>query len=385
MQAFTPCSWGGPVILNSTLTVEAGDLNFTNAPITFSGAISGTGGLSLDNAVFWTATAILSGTGPNTFTGSLQSTCHLLELDKPANTPAFGGALIAGIPNGTPSEIRWLNSGQGNGPTVTVYSDCVINLNGFDQLFGAITFNGGEIETGTGQLTLFEPVTVNATGVTATIDGSVVTPSAGSAAIFDVGAGGADPDLLIVGSIAGTSPELLKTGPGILELIGDSSFTAAIEVNQGTLEVGSSGALGNPSNPVTVDAGATLQPEPGAIFANDINLTGGLTVPAGLQTVLEGAITLQTDTTFDVGGSLLIDSQITGTGSLTKAGGGTLTFGGSAANTYSGDTIVDGGTLLLSKPDGVESVPGNLIIGSSARGGPSGVAKISTASRLSAA
>ena len=33
-------------------------------------------------------------------------------------------------------------------------------------------------------------------------------------------------------------------------------------------------------------------------------------------------------------------------------------------NTYSGDTVVGEGTLLLYKPDGVNAAPGNLIIGS---------------------
>src|SRR5262249_28243158 len=48
---------------------------------------------------------------------------------------------------------------------------------------------------------------------------------------------------------------------------------------------------------------------------------------------------------------------------VTKVGGGTLTFGGGAANTYTGQTTVDEGTLVLAKTAGNAIVPGVLVVG----------------------
>ena len=369
LVAYTPCTWEGAVILNATLSVSPVDLHATNAPIVFSGAISGPGGLNLQNAFFGAGAVRLSGASANTFTGPITDNCQLLELDKLANVPAFGGPLVAGGPGGVAlGEVRWLNSGQGALPSVTLYSNCLVNLNNFSENFGAITFNGGDIETGSGQLSLFEPVTVNPAGVTAIIGGNVSIPSIDSA-IFNVGAGGIDPDLLIRAGVSGVTPVVIKTGPGILRLAGNNNLAANIAVKQGTLEVGNAQALGNSTNLVSVDTGATLQAEPGVIAANPISLAGGLDVPSGRSVVLEGAIALQGATTINVQGNLLIDSAINGNGPLTKAGGGTLTFGGIAPNNYVGDTQVSGGTLVLNKPTGVNAVPGRLIIGNQFRSG----------------
>ena len=379
LQAYTPWKWGGPVVLNSTLTVSALDLNFTNAPINFSGPISGVGGLYLQNEFFGTATVQLSGSQANTFSGPIIDHCQLLEFNKPANVPAFGGPLIAGGPGGVAmGEVRWLNSGQGATPNVTVYSNCVVNLNNFSENFATVTFNGGDIETGAGQLSLFGPVTANPAGVTATMGGNLSIQSPGSQ-LFEVGAGGVDPDLLINASITGATALVLKTGPGILRLAGNNKFTANVEVGQGALEMGNPNGMGSPSNLVTVDAGTTLQADPGVIAANPISLSGGLVVPAGQSVVLSGNITLQNPTTMNVAGNLLIDAAISGNGGLTKAGVGTLTFGGGTDNTYVGDTLVSRGTLVLGKLGGATAIPGRLIIGNSLFGaGPSTVVQNSS-------
>ncbi len=247
---------------------------------------------------------------------------------------------------------------------MTLYSNAIVNLNNFNENFGAITFNGGLIETGNGQLSLAGDVTVNPTGATATITGNVALASVGSA-IFDVGAGGVDPDLLIQASVTGTAPSVFKTGPGILRFAGTNTFTADIGVSQGTLEVGNNQALGNPLNVLAVDSGAALQVEPGPTVPNPINLSGNLAVPAGQSVALTGQLTLQADTTINVQGNnlLLVNAAITGSGSLTKAGTGTLFFGGTAPNTYSGGTQVSEGTLVLNKLSGAVAVPGQLTIG----------------------
>ena len=58
-----------------------------------------------------------------------------------------------------------------------------------------------------------------------------------------------------------------------------------------------------------------------------------------------------------------MDGFISGVGTLTKAGAGTLLFMNANENTYSGDTVVADGTLDLAKPGNAVAVPGNLMAG----------------------
>ena len=60
--------------------------------------------------------------------------------------------------------------------------------------------------------------------------------------------------------------------------------------------------------------------------------------------------------------NLSITSAITNAQSLTKSGNGALKLGGTAANTYSGDTYMAGGSLELGKTAGVNAIGGNLVV-----------------------
>ena len=86
---------------------------------------------------------------------------------------------------------------------------------------------------------------------------------------------------------------------------------------------------------------------------------------------LFGRVDLAGDTTVNVQvtnsfptNRLTITGQIAGGGSgLTKIGAGELQLSGTPANIYTGTTTVNDGTLILSKPAGVNAIGGNLIIG----------------------
>jgi autotransporter-associated beta strand protein len=74
----------------------------------------------------------------------------------------------------------------------------------------------------------------------------------------------------------------------------------------------------------------------------------------------------------DSTGGINVGVAITGSGrnlTLNAPGTGVLTFSGSAANTYSGLTTVNTGTLILQKTAGVNAVAGNIKIGNGTAGG----------------
>ena len=73
------------------------------------------------------------------------------------------------------------------------------------------------------------------------------------------------------------------------------------------------------------------------------------------------------DLTCNTVGDLTLSGVITGTGNLFKNNNSTLTLNGPAANTYAGDTFVNGGVLAMNKSSGL-AVPHRLIVGTASGG-----------------
>ncbi len=92
---------------------------------------------------------------------------------------------------------------------------------------------------------------------------------------------------------------------------------------------------------------------------NGVNQTVGSIAGVDGSEIKLGGATLTTgkDNT-----STTFSGTITGTGSLSKAGTGILTLAGSAPNTFTGPTILRQGSLTLSKPANVVSIPGDITI-----------------------
>src|SRR5262249_46633896 len=137
----------------------------------------------------------------------------------------------------------------------------------------------------------------------------------------------------LTGAIGG-SGRLRKIGAGILTLAGGSNYSGPTEVNAGTLQAGAVNAFSSASA-FTVAAGAVLD-------LNNFNQTIGSLARAAGSNVTLGTAPLP------AGGdnrSTTFAGVISGDGSLTKVGTGTLTLSG--ANTYAGGTTLAAGRLRL--------------------------------------
>lgn len=138
------------------------------------------------------------------------------------------------------------------------------------------------------------------------------------------------------GGISG-SGGLTKSGGGTLIVETSNTYTGATTITGGTLAVGSLGDGGAPSS---IGAAGTS--------ASNLVLNGGTLALAGEQTNTNRSMTLG-----GAGGtiavptskSLQISGQITGSGSLTKTGAGTLTL--ASANNFTGGVFITEGKVFL--------------------------------------
>jgi len=366
MTAIGTSAWNGPIQLFRNLVVVA-DNTFLR------GQISGEGGIELLNGKVQ-----LGGGDANTFTGVTLVRCSLLELAKPPNVEAYAGRLVVGGGFGDLCEARWLNNHQHSGTDLTIFSNGLVNLNNHNEDFGPVTFNGGRVETGNGQFAFYQPLTVNPAQTPAVIDGFLGLPPPGNA-VFNVGDGTADPDLLVHATVFGAAELVIKRGPGTMRFDGSNTYSGPTRVDQGALQVANTAALGASVAGTVVETNATLQVIGSANIQENITISGALSIADGGTLTLNGLrLEGNSDVNVGTGAILNIEGAIGGGGNLRKDGAGTLSFGGTVANTYDGDTIVVRGTLLLNKPTGIEAVPGRLIIGPGAPNSQSTVKQLSS-------
>jgi autotransporter-associated beta strand protein len=170
----------------------------------------------------------------------------------------------------------------------------------------------------------------------------------------------------IIGLSPGTAAATLtKTGPGELRVSNDSSFTT-LDVQQGLYRIAPmvGGAIhetgfGDPTGTVRVAGGAVENTSNGAAIGNTALLTGANASPATRSFVLTGAVDTL-DSMFVLAAGWTINGPISGPGGLMlngwarNDGGGDPDFLGSqlatltlaGANTYTGATTINFGTLV---------------------------------------
>ncbi|MBI9087377.1 MAG: autotransporter domain-containing protein [Desulfobacterales bacterium] len=171
-------------------------------------------------------------------------------------------------------------------------------------------------------------------------------------------------DTTISGAVSGAG-SLTKTGSGILTLTGTNTYSGGTTVSGGTLQGNTTSLQGNITNNAAVvfdqgaagtyagvmsGTGSLTKSGAGVLTLSGSNTyNGGTTVSAGtLQgtaTSLQGDITNNAAVVFDQGAAGTYAGVISGTGTLAKNGAGVLTLSG--ANTYSGLTTINAGSLAV--------------------------------------
>jgi fibronectin-binding autotransporter adhesin len=196
---------------------------------------------------------------------------------------------------------------------------------------GGLALNGGTLlNSSGGGVTLSNSITVGGAATIGGTSGNDLTLSGnvglGTNTLIITNA--ADTTIsTIISGVTGSIVQNSTGGTGTLTLSGDNTYSG------GTTEAGDANALG--TGLVTVNGG-TLDITTAGLNATALAGTAG-TVDLGSQTLALG----------NDGTARTYAGLITGTGDLTynNTGGGSLTLSG--ANTYSGDTYLNGGTLAV--------------------------------------
>jgi fibronectin-binding autotransporter adhesin len=341
LYASGQCSWAGPITLNDTFNVAP----TLNSGMSLNGIISGTGGL---NAGFFAIGSVqLAGPSANTYTGPTHVNGQFLFLAKPTGVLAMAGPLVVGDEGGA-SEVRWLNAYQATGAQLTLYAQALVNLNNFNEDFHEVTFNGGQVQTGTGQFAIYRPLTVNPASVTAMIIGNLGLPPGGPA-VFNVGRGTANSDLALTGVVFGAAPQFVKQGPGSIVMggSGDNTYTGDTLVNSGYLIIQK--AVGTTAIPGHVFIGTGDPTSPAVLLQQSgFNIVGSVTVNGGGFWSLSGAEgfsipALQGHTPVTLNGGGSVDTGSSGIVYLPVALGIDVNPGTGPGSTISGSIGLDPG------------------------------------------
>jgi len=160
----------GANTINNAITLGASPVPVnvgSGVSLTLAGALGGTGGLTKSG----TGTLTLSGSGNNTYTGATTVNAGLLQLGKTSGWAIGYGSLMIGdgIGGSQADVVRYTGTGTSQLNTlvpITVNSSGLLDLNNHsDGVNGSLTLNDGDVETGTGTLSLdYAPRTITVSG-----------------------------------------------------------------------------------------------------------------------------------------------------------------------------------------------------------------------------
>jgi autotransporter-associated beta strand protein len=391
-----------PVFDDTGSTNPAINLIGTNTPasVTFnatknytlagSGRISGFGGLTKTNSGTLTILATNDFAGPTVIAGGTLSIPVVANggmaspLGAADNTSGnlilSGGTLRYTGASGSTDRGMTLNPGGGtievtNSATTLTLSNVIVGTGALNKTgAGKLAFNTANTFSGGVNVTQGTVILGNDAG----LGTGVITLNGGAnSASFQFGINGGTLNNTL--NVTGTNNFTVDngnnyvtdmTGDGTLTLngAGTFSFTGDMTAFSGTIAVGTVTnprfypSLGNPNpNIGTGSSNAVFDLGNAAVTLNNRN--GGITVYigaliGGANTSLEGATSASNPTTYVIGGRNL-DTTFAGkifeviparTAAITKVGTGSFTLTG--ANTHTGPTLINGGTLFVNNTTG---------------------------------
>ncbi|MGN6322944.1 MAG: autotransporter-associated beta strand repeat-containing protein [Dyella sp.] len=364
-------------------------LTLTQANGHFSGAINGSGGLTLASGSETLA-------GANTYTGAttIASNATLIltsdlasssvinhgTLDVSASTADVSmnnlggdGTLLLG------NHSLSLNHVNGSYTGVIAGNGGLVLSNGSETLTGINTYRGGT-SINNSVLSVSSDANLGAASGAVSIDGGALAITGhafgSTSRAITLGHAGGTLDItdtanrFAISQALSGSGALTKSGAGSLVLTGDNSYAGGTTISAGSLQIGDGGTTGSVSGPI-VNNGALIFDRSDAVsFNGAISGRGSLTKEgagtltlsgmnsyAGVTTInagtliadsssLSGAVTDNAALVFNQASQGTFNGAINGNGTITKTGAGLLILDGNSSS-FSGATTVQNGTLEI--------------------------------------
>lgn len=340
-----------PVQLNDNLVLTQG----STSAFEFDGLITGLGGFTKN------------GTGRvnvdvqnNTYSGTTTINEGIYDYQERGAIPN-GGTVVLGDGAGTARLIINRSMSTASAFDITINSDGRLEQGGNDIVRVSRVQGSGQMIMNTANVQLFE---ILGTGGDSSFSG-VISGGSPSSSFDPNGAG-----------------RLRKSGASRLTLSGTNTYSNRTFVGDGSqIRVQSNAALGAapPDTDAFAQSGGAYELDNGAGLTLNKrfringtgessqgairNVAGSNEISALVQVGWDGGSVTASDASIGVDGAttLTLSDTVIGISNLTKVGAGELIYSGTGANTHSGTTTVDAGTLRLNKT-GVMALGGDLVV-----------------------
>jgi fibronectin-binding autotransporter adhesin len=372
----------GPTAYSSTVTITGPGSSWTTGSLAVRSDFTGTLDLNTFNLADGGKLTIGDGNGTLNLTASARS---LINFGGPAdynyhpggvpNPIAQAGGILnaAAIVSSGASNVQFnttgtaanpfylTKDGTASGAAVALQGNLSVTqtagrtvLAGDNTFTGSIALNGGTLVAGSanalgnGGTIWFAGGALAFTADNTTDYSARFSTTAGQKYAFDTNG----QTVALATALTSDGGSLTKFGAGTLRLTGTNTYAGGTTINDGVLELGSDSAIG--TGTLTLNGGGLRAYGTSRTLTNDVVVAGNFTL--GRLTNLAGHIALTTDATItstnadaQAPSSSTVSGVISGAHRLTfdegANGSGTIHLTG--ANTYTGGTVVNGGTVQL--------------------------------------
>ena len=310
--------------------------------------------------------------------GAIPDLSNVASVIIPSGASVIYGAAVAGPVTSQVVANGALNLANAGGPvslggisgsgaialgpnSLTLTSAASGNFSGVISGTGGLTVSGGT-QTLSGTNTYSGNTTVDA-GASLIIAGSGVLGSGSYAGTVTNNGNftyASTATQTISGVISG-SGDINKENTGTLILTAANTYSGATTIDGGTIAITDAAALGSTAGGTTVNAGGTLDLRGVTGVAEPITINGGTLSTSTGSSRVTSPLVVTGNSTIDVDGTqLTLTNVVSGTGGIDKTGAGTLVL--ESANTYSGATTIDGGTIAITDAAALGSTAGGTTV-----------------------
>lgn len=383
-------AWGGG-------TINAGDTAVLNNGATVTGNVIDDGTLQFNQTGTLTITSTISGTG----TLSLKNTGTLQLSGTTAMPGIFGGTVVLDMTvNATQGRLKTANTNGSLGLVLGNSGTGTMNVNGGVAQIGNTSYLGyaaggrGVVNLSSGTLSAYNLVvggsgagTFNLSGGSFAGTGGRLTVAESNSGTFTMTGGTASGFAVTIGTNAGSVGTATISGGGYwntgsgLTVGGSGAGTLTVDGGRVSSTYGVIGRYAGGSGTATVTSGTWAENfdlTVGASGTGTLNLTDGLlnvigslsigrygTVVVGnggtssILLVGNGSVANAGSLQFNRSDASTYSFAVSGSGSVTKQGAGTLTLTG--LSSYTGGSTITGGTLQIGDGGTTGAIAGNVV------------------------